>query len=667
MPSKTNLLIRALLMFILLVILLLAYYWVHKPFDLPMVMRLGGALLDTATAAALFASAGGIGRAALARLDRSVITRAERLALETGIGLGLIGLGVLTLGLVGLFRPPLLWIILMILMILIRKALREWTLDARDLIRSMRVHSRGQAVCMIYCMVMLGLALLIAVAPPAHWDSLTYHLVGVRRYLQAGTISAQPDNFYLGLSQGVEMLFGLTYGLFGRDTAAAPVHLGLGVIGLLATAGATQRFAGKPAGRMAALLLLSAYNLWALLGWAYVDLGALMYGALALVAATAWRETRARGWLIVMGVIVGLAMGVKYTTLALGVALGLFVLIHEPRRVVQNGAIMVLAALVVFAPWAVKGVLLYHNPIYPFILNGLNWSHERSVAFSTSAYNLLERGQAWQIPILPVSATVFGQDNVDGFGFTVGPWLLTLFLFLPLVWAFLSERARRLSLDAVTILIPLLIFWGIMTLSGSVGIQTRLMAMAFPAFAAAGAMTLHGLAKFPKKPLDINFIVRAILGLTLALTMLDAVRETVKEKVVPYLLSQTDMNDYMYANTGAYYNAIINLPPGSRAMILYEPRGYYCPLSVTCTADVLFDNWKLPMMNEGLTPEQVFERYREQGYDYVLWFESLYQQYLEFSMRRDLDELLPAALEQAMEPVWSDELRYTLYGWKEGG
>jgi 4-amino-4-deoxy-L-arabinose transferase-like glycosyltransferase len=187
------------------------------------------------------------------------------------------------------------------------------------------------------------------------------------------------------LSQNVEILYGLTFGLFGRATAAAPVHFGLGVIALLATAGVTRRFAGRSAGWVAALLLLSAYNVWALFGWAYVDLGTLAYGALALIAATAWRESRTRGWLIMMGVIVGLAMGVKYTTLALGIALGLFVLIHEPRRVIQNGAIMIVAGLIAFAPWAAKGLLLYHNPIYPFVFNGLNWNAERSEEFRFAA------------------------------------------------------------------------------------------------------------------------------------------------------------------------------------------------------------------------------------------------------------------------------------------
>ena len=163
------------------------------------------------------------------------------------------------------------------------------------------------------------------------------------------------------------MLYGLTVGLFGRDSAAAPVHFGLGVIALLATAGVTRRFAGRSAGWIAALLLLSSYNVWALLGWAYVDLGALMYGALALVAALTWREKQAlganaRGWLVAMGVIVGLAVGVKYTAGALGIALGVFVLIHEPRRAIRNGAIMLIAAANRLRPLGGERRAALHQP-----------------------------------------------------------------------------------------------------------------------------------------------------------------------------------------------------------------------------------------------------------------------------------------------------------------
>ncbi len=650
--STANLLARALIILIGLFALFAAYYWVHKPFDLTILTRVGGALLDLATAAALFGIAGAVGRAALERLDLSIVTRAERTALETGIGVGVIALAALIFGLIGLFRPPLLWALLILAAILLRQRLIGWLTDAHELARSaLRIDSAGQRMALVYCAVLLALALAIALAPPTHWDSLTYHLVAAQRYTQAGAITAQPDNFYLGLSENVEMLYGLTLGLFGRATAAAPVHFGLGVIALLATAGVVRRYAGRSAGWLAAVLLLSAYNLWALFGWAYVDLGTLMYGALAFSAVMAWRESGARGWLILIGGMVGLAMGVKYTTVTLGAALGLLVLIHQPRRVVQNGAIMVLAGLVAFAPWAAKGLLLYHNPVYPFVFDGLNWNAERSAAFSFSAYSLINRGGAWQLPILPVAATVFGQDNVDGFGFTLGPWLLTAFLLLPLVWAFLEARARRLARDAVTLIVPLLIFWGAFAALNSVGIQTRLMVMALPMFAAAGAVALHGLASFPKKPLDIHFIVRVALALTLALTLLDALRDTVREQVVPYLTAQVGLSDFMYANTGAYYNAIQQLPAGSRVLFMWEPRGFYCPPTVTCDADVLFDHWRLPMLDEGLTPDQVFVRYRSEGDDYLLVFQSLYDQYLDFSVHPDLDREFPNTLDRWMTPV----------------
>ncbi len=99
---------------------------------------------------------------------------------------------------------------------------------------------------------------------------------------------------------------------------------------------------------------------------------------------------------------------------------------------------------------------------------------------------------------------------------------------------------------------------------------------------------------------------------------------------------------------------------------MWEPRGFYCPPSVTCTADVLFDHWKQPMLDAGLTPDEVFAQYRAQGYDYLLVWQKLYEDYVGFSQYPDLDRAFPAALNRWMTPVWTDGVRYTLYGWKAG-
>ncbi len=579
--------------------------------------------------------------------------------------MGVVALATLLLGLVGFFRPLILWALLIGVALLLRRSLRAWLSAAAAVGRSaLRVESVGAGLIVGYCAIMLLLALVIALAPPAHWDSLTYHLVAPQRYLAAGAIHAQPDNFYLGLSENVEMLFGLVIGAFGRDTAAAPVHFGIGILALLATAGLVRRFAGKSAGWWAVVLLLSAYNLWALLGWAYVDLATMLYGALALIALTAWRENSTDAWLVVLGVIVGLAVGVKYAAGMIGVAAGLFILIQQPRRAIRSGLVVGGAALLVFAPWAIKGIALYGNPIYPFVLGGLNWTPDRMRAFQLSAYDLVGRGEAWQLPILPISATIFGRDAADGFGFTVGPWLLTLFLLLPLVWAFLEARARELARVVLIFGVPLVVYWAAMAAINSVGIQTRLMLMALPAFAAAGAVGLHGLANFPKKPLDIGFIVRAALALTLALTLIDALRTVAYDQAAGYLLGETTLDDYMYANTQAYYGAVSQLPEGSKVLLMWEPRGYDCPPSVTCTADVLFDHWKLPIFAEGLTPEAVLARYKAEGYDYLLLANSIYDAYLPFSTFPEIDRAFPAEIDHVMIPVWTDGLRYTLYGWK---
>src|SRR5688572_28055566 len=81
-----------------IIVMLAAYYWAHKtvdpqqPGDLLFARQFGGVLLDLLTVVALVLIAGGLGRAFLVHLDRISFTRAERLALDSLLGLGIISL-----------------------------------------------------------------------------------------------------------------------------------------------------------------------------------------------------------------------------------------------------------------------------------------------------------------------------------------------------------------------------------------------------------------------------------------------------------------------------------------------------------------------------------------------------------------------------------------------
>jgi hypothetical protein len=191
--------------------------------------------------------------------------------------------------------------------------------------------------------------------------------------------------------------------------------------------------------------------------------------------------------------------------------------------------------------------------------------------------------------------------------------------------------------------------------------------MTLPAFAVAGAVAFYGLASFPQKPLDLKFMLRALLVITLALGGLEIARTMVRERVVPQVLGMAEKGDYLYATTGAYYGAVQNLvtlPTGSQVRLMWEPRSYYCPDSITCTADVLFDHWLRPVL-QGATPDEAFETFRQAGDDYLLLWHAGFDEYREVFARYEpqIAQFMPA-LERHMTPIWTDGLRYTLYGWQ---
>jgi hypothetical protein len=172
----------------------------------------------------------------------------------------------------------------------------------------------------------------------------------------------------------------------------------------------------------------------------------------------------------------------------------------------------------------------------------------------------------------------------------------------------------------------------------------------------------------PKKPLDVGFIVRALIVITVSFNALDAVRIWLREGAPQYLFGLISQDEYGYLNTFAYYPAMRSLealPEGARVRFMWEPRGYYCPAHVTCTADVLLDHWLYPAVR-GSDPDAIFASYRAAGDDYLLIWRAGYDEYREVFSRygAQIDAFYPA-LERHMVEIWTDGLRYALYSWRE--
>jgi hypothetical protein len=192
-----------------------------------------------------------------------------------------------------------------------------------------------------------------------------------------------------------------------------------------------------------------------------------------------------------------------------------------------------------------------------------------------------------------------------------------------------------------------------------------------PTFAAAGAIGFYGLSRLPRKPVDVYFVARALIALTLIFTLLDVIRDTVRTNTLPYLMGYTDKASYVARNAipgQASYVAAMQelgrLPEGSQVRMMWETRTYYCPDNVTCTGDILFDHWARALRG-GQTADEAFEGWKAAGDDYLLVFNLGYDFHVQDS-RFPENADFPETLEQWMSPIWSDEAGvYTLYGWRD--
>lgn len=332
------------------------------------------------------------GSAVLDRLGLRGGHRAERWLLSGGIGAGSVSVLLLLLGLAGLWRP------------LTHQVLFFAGLAAcagLEAYRRLRPPPDGQgegseagpprhpagtygpfewaALALIGCAAVLNV--LATATPEIFYDSLVYHLSLPKLYLLRGHIMPTPENCYSGIPFGLQMLYGPALALSGENLAAL-LHCSFGLATGLALWAWTRRFASVSAGVLAALVFylcpVVLYGSW----YCGVDLGASFYSLLALYAVCrflspeAAESGRTRAWSVCAGILTGLAMSTKYNVFPVGAAL---IVVHgwlgrRTERPLRDTVWMAGTAAAVLAPWLVKNVAFYGNPLYPFLYEKIGWA-----------------------------------------------------------------------------------------------------------------------------------------------------------------------------------------------------------------------------------------------------------------------------------------------------
>jgi hypothetical protein len=528
------------------------------------------------------------------------------------LGLGVLSYAFLALAVVGLFKP---WIIFGVLLIFWMTHLRAWW----DFIDRISIHKTralwGQTqpasrVLLVLVAVIYALKTMHAFAPPVSYDALMYHLVAPNEILDAGKMITFPQNWPANGPLTIQMLF--TIGLvFQSGSFARLLHLSLGFILLYSLYYAGKVLHSHGVGLFAALILVGIpiFPSWA--SWAYADMGWALFELLAFFALIRWSQNHEKAWMMLSGLCCGLAAGSKYLGLS-AVGIGtIFVLFGFRREGLKVTVLSTLQyavlALGVASPWYLKNLVLLGNPIYPFLLGGDGWNPAR-VDLLVRYHQSFGTGRTLlDFILLPYNMYAqHGRFSTFGGSIEIPSLLFPIALLYPL------KRDRRM--DAVGILAILrIIVWA----AGSQQIRHLL-----PAFPLLSLLTAYTLFQANGKILERGW--RWIAGMVLtggmvATSLTYAVITMMVYKPLPVVLGMESESSFLGRNvqdSPAIDYANSHLPPDSKVFMLWDARTFYC--GDRCLPDDDHSQWSR-LVQESEDVLEIARGIKARGAEYILF------------------------------------------------
>jgi hypothetical protein len=612
----------------------------QRPLDAGHLRAIGGTLLNLLAAAWLLLVALGCGRRICRWLGLSLSTPLEQWVLGAGVGLGALSLLVLALGLAGGLAR---WALALLLGALTFATLPDLLAAGRALCH-LRRGSAPRWPLALYLGATLLLALALALAPPIDWDGLFYHLTFPRLYIEQHKIAPLtdvPHQFYPGL---VEQLY-LAAMLLRGDVAAKLLHTAYALL----LAGMVYLLAQQHLGRAhawPAVALYAATPMVALLaGWAYTDLALAFYQLAALYALLRWMQEPRLPWVALAGLLCGLAMGVKYTSLLCPLYLLLLAAAHLVRariphllraRIPRRRALAALGLLaglsaLVAAPWYARNLAWTGNPVYPFAYRwlgaspGIAWDGWRAAWYARAGSGLGGDMLAWLK--LPWTLTL-GLRDVNFYDGRVGPLYLLALPFL-VAWGarLFGQPWPRPPAAKALIGFALLQYgaWMAGVVRSQSLFQSRLLLSACVALCPPIAYVYGELRTLDRPRFSLQQLIRLSVALVLAANLCAQCLYTLNRRPLPVLVGAESRDDYLARNLGAHYAAmqLVNesVSPSERVLFLWEPRSYYS--RVPTEPDAILDRWPwLVSRHDGAPPAvaaAVAGELREQGYSFVLY------------------------------------------------
>jgi len=331
------------------------------------------------TSVVLFLAAG-LGERILKQFRLDGWTFIERTVISLPLGLAVIGYGEFFLGLIGWIQPPHQIAFLLIIALFSFKYSVKFICEAFCNLKNFKFTWQRFSFIkkMIFTtgMMALFIAMLITLTPPFDYDGLMYHLQGPHLFLEAGKIIPIPENWFTFYPAIWEMIYMLGMGL-GSDIFARLIHFSTLLLLIFSTYAFGKRFLPEPGGWISAAIMVGIPIIMVWGGFAYIDIGWSLFQFLAVVLFIVWTMNGEHKFLILSGVMQGLALSSKYMALF---GVGILVLcivwqsifgdkkINSWTLAFKNTIFFGITSIFVAFPFYLKNYIWTGNPVFPFYI-----------------------------------------------------------------------------------------------------------------------------------------------------------------------------------------------------------------------------------------------------------------------------------------------------------
>lgn len=566
----------------------------------------------------------GVGRLLLRASRFAAHNPWEEAALSFGLGYGSTGTLLLLLGLFGLWSGGFLTALLAALALVSIAGLRDLVISMRRTLANTSTKPAGPdalSSCAGALVVLIWLySLRYALIPETFYDALVYHLALPAQYLLHGGIYPTPSNSYSGIPALPQMLSGLSLAIEPWGIAASILHNSLLLWCCIALVGLSRRLGRPKAGVLAALIFAAtpvvmgeSFRVSVGLEWALMELCCLT--GLLSVAEKQEGESPMPA-VVLAGSFLGFAMATKYPAWLLALAVvpllagGKLPATEERRNVTTRLLVCAAIAAALIAPWVLKNVYFYGNPLFPFF-------HERFAAAGaavpdwrqisaagTDLRRLLTPAGFWSYLAHPWGFLKPADDLTE----TTGPIYLAL---LPGLLLFpIDRRGKLVALFAAVAWIPLSVL----------SPMTRFFIPHLAVLALLVAYLIEGLAS---RWAATSFRTGAF-GLA-ALSVLGwAVMDSNRGKL-PIYLGAKDFSDYLAHTAVSYppppyagYQYLNEHAPADAKVLIYsESRGFYLNRAAIISSPdqrTDFEVWA----DQSADATTLARKFRQEGISFIL-------------------------------------------------